>query len=40
MTVDDMVLVGGTAFRMGSDDHYPVEAPAHRVGVDGFWLDR
>lgn len=25
---------------MGSNDHYPEEAPAHRVSVDGFWLDR
>ena len=39
MTVDDMVHVGGTTFRMGSDAHYPEEAPAHRVAVDGFWID-
>ena len=25
---------------MGSDKHYPEEAPAHRVTVDGFWIDR
>ena len=25
---------------MGSDDHYPEEAPAHPVAVDGFWIDR
>jgi formylglycine-generating enzyme required for sulfatase activity len=25
---------------MGSDDHYPEEAPAHQVTVDGFWIDR
>ena len=25
---------------MGSDSHYPEEAPVHRVGVDGFWIDR
>ena len=25
---------------MGSDKHYPEEAPAHRVAVDGFWIDR
>ena len=25
---------------MGSDRHYPEEAPAHRVTVDGFWIDR
>lgn len=25
---------------MGSDHHYPEEAPAHPVDVDGFWVDR
>jgi formylglycine-generating enzyme len=25
---------------MGSDHHYPEEAPAHDVRVNGFWLDR
>jgi formylglycine-generating enzyme required for sulfatase activity len=25
---------------MGSDDHYPEEAPAHGVEVAGFWMDR
>lgn len=30
---------GGT-FWMGSDQHYPEEKPAHRVRVDGFWIDR
>jgi formylglycine-generating enzyme required for sulfatase activity len=25
---------------MGSDHHYAEEAPAHRVHVDGFWIDR
>ena len=24
---------------MGSDEHYPEEAPAHSVAVDGFWID-
>src|SRR5260370_33223587 len=24
---------------MGSDRHYPEEAPAHKVTVDGFWMD-
>jgi formylglycine-generating enzyme len=36
----DMVWVEGGGFTMGSDDHYPEEAPAHRVAVDGFWIDR
>ena len=36
----DMVRIPGGTFRMGSDRHYPEEAPAHRVVVDGFWIDR
>lgn len=35
-----MVWVAGGTFRMGSDDHYPEEAPAHPVSVDGFFMDR
>ena len=35
-----MVWVDGGTFRMGSDRHYPEEAPAHQVRVDGFWIDR
>jgi formylglycine-generating enzyme required for sulfatase activity len=35
-----MVWIAGGTFRMGSDRHYREEAPAHRVGVDGFWIDR
>jgi formylglycine-generating enzyme required for sulfatase activity len=36
----DMVWIAGAAFLMGSDHHYAEEAPAHRVAVDGFWIDR
>jgi formylglycine-generating enzyme required for sulfatase activity len=25
---------------MGSDHHYPEEAPQHKVSVDSFWMDR
>lgn len=35
-----MTLVPGGTFRMGSNDHYPEEAPAHRVTVGAFWMDR
>jgi len=37
---DDMVWVPGGTFTMGSDRDYPEEAPAHRVAVEGFWIDR
>jgi len=36
----DMVWIPGGQFLMGSDSHYPEEAPAHRVIVGGFWMDR
>jgi formylglycine-generating enzyme required for sulfatase activity len=35
-----MVWIAGGTFRMGSDRHYPEEAPVHRVHVDGLWMDR
>src|ERR1700726_1999384 len=36
----NMVFIAGGTFRMGSDKHYAEEAPAHRVSVGGFWIDR
>jgi len=35
-----MAWIPGGTFRMGSDSHYPEEAPAHNVTVDGFWMGR
>ena len=35
-----MAFVPGGTFLMGSDRHYPEEAPAHCVAVDDFWIDR
>jgi formylglycine-generating enzyme required for sulfatase activity len=35
-----MVLVPGGTFRMGSDEHYAEEAPAHEVTVSDVWIDR
>ena len=36
----DLTWVPGGTFLMGSDGHYPEEAPAHRVAVEGFGIDR
>ena len=36
----DEVWMPAARSRMGSDAHYPEEAPARRVAVDGFWIDR
>jgi len=35
----DMICIPGGTFRMGSDRHYPEEAPVHSVAVDDFWID-
>ena len=37
--MDGMVWIPGATFLMGSDRHYPEEAPAHKVTVGGFWID-
>jgi formylglycine-generating enzyme required for sulfatase activity len=34
-----MTWIPGGEFAMGSDRHYPEEAPVRTVAVDGFWLD-
>jgi sulfatase modifying factor 1 len=36
----DMILIPGGVFAMGSDRHYPEEAPVHRVAIDQFFMDR
>jgi formylglycine-generating enzyme required for sulfatase activity len=43
-TIDPAVTAGmaripGGTFLMGSDRHYPEEAPAHKVSVRPFWID-
>ncbi len=35
-----MAWIPGGTFVMGSNRHYPEEAPVHRVTVSGFWIDR
>jgi len=37
--LEGMARIPGGAFLMGSDAHYPEEAPAHKVKVNGFWMD-
>ena len=37
---EKMVWISGGTFLMGSDRHYPEEAPSHHVTVDGFWMDQ
>ena len=37
---EGMIEIPGGTFRMGSDRHYPEEAPVHRVTVDPFLIDR
>jgi formylglycine-generating enzyme len=34
-----MVWISAGMFWMGANNRYPEEAPAHRVSVDGFWID-
>jgi sulfatase modifying factor 1 len=36
----EMAWIPAGTFLMGSDRHYPEEAPVHKVAVDGFWMDR
>jgi sulfatase modifying factor 1 len=36
----EMAWVPSAIFQMGSNVHYPEEAPVHRVAVDGFWIDK
>lgn len=35
-----MAWIPGGSFLMGSDRHYPEEAPQRLASVEGFWIDR
>jgi formylglycine-generating enzyme required for sulfatase activity len=35
----EAVWIPSGTYRMGSDRHYPEEAPVRTVSVDGFWID-
>jgi len=36
----DMASIPGGIFSMGSNAHYPEEAPTHKVRVGAFWMDK
>ncbi len=36
----DLAWIPAQTGTVGSDDHYPEEAPVHDVDVDGFWMQR
>jgi formylglycine-generating enzyme len=38
--INGMKWIPSARFRMGSDHHYPEEAPTHWVAVEGFWIDQ
>jgi len=38
--IENVIRIPGGTFRMGSDKHYPEEAPVHHVTVGAFRIDR
>src|SRR5690349_5148688 len=40
MTSADLVWIPAQTTILGSDAHYPEEAPAHEVSTAGFWIQR
>ena len=39
LATNGLMWIPAQTYTMGSDQHYPEEAPAHRVSVDGFWIE-
>lgn len=39
-SIEDMVHIPGGTFTMGSNRHYPEEAPERPVQVSGYWIDK
>jgi formylglycine-generating enzyme len=39
-STSEMRFISGGTFRMGSDTHYPEEAPVHTATVEPFWIDQ
>ena len=39
VAIDNMRYIAGGVFAMGSDRHYPEEAPVRRVEAGPFWID-
>ena len=37
---ENMAWISGGTFRMGSNRHYPEEAPEHKRTVGSFWIDK
>ena len=37
---DNLILIPGGKFMMGSDKFYPEEKPVHEVTVDAFHMDK
>src|SRR5438309_6058746 len=40
VSLQNMVLIKGGSFLMGSDKFYPEEKPVRQVTVDGFYMDQ
>jgi formylglycine-generating enzyme len=38
--IEDLAWIPGQTAQLGSDHHYPEEAPARTVEVSGFWIQR